>query len=73
MIRSNMSLKDSANVGRRVVWTQRGIEACGGGFLGLFLSMLLGRSEERRKKSDGTPRKAVLDSILDLIEGKKES
>lgn len=42
-----MSLKEMAKTGRNVTWSQRGMENLGGGFLGLFLLKLIGKSEEK--------------------------
>jgi len=65
-----MSVFKSARFGRNLIWMRRGIDECGGGFLGLFLFSLFERSEERQKKKEQerAQRKSPLDGLLDAIE-----
>lgn len=65
-----MSLKETAQTGRNIAWTRRGIEELGGGFLGLFLLKLIGKSEERqaKKKQKSKPSSGVLDRFLSLFD-----
>ena len=65
-----MSLKDMARTGRNAVWTRRGVDEFGGGFLGLFLMKLLQKSEERiaKKQQKEEARPDVFDRILNLLD-----
>lgn len=65
-----MSLKSMARTGRDAVWTRRGIEEFGGGFLGLFLMKLVEKSEEKiAQKQDATKKKSdIFDRILQLFD-----
>ena len=66
----DMSLKETAQTGRNIVWTRRGIEELGGGFLGLFLLKLIGKSEERqaKKKQDDKTSTGFFDRFLSLFD-----
>ena len=60
-----MSLKDMSRTGRDLFWSRRGIEECGGGFLGLFLSKLIARSE--RKLACERGRNEQKEDVFDMI------
>lgn len=63
------TLKDSEKTGRGLFWTGRGIEECGGGFLGLFLFKLLERNQKRKQESSIKSRTdGFFDSILKRLE-----
>ena len=65
-----MALKDTARTGRDAVWTRRGIEEFGGGFIGLFLMKLIQKSEEKlaRESHEHEKRSSVFDWILKLFD-----
>lgn len=65
-----MSLKDMSRTGRDLFWSRRGIEECGGGFLGLFLSKLIAKSERKlsREKRHNEQKDDFFDKILKLFD-----
>lgn len=65
-----MSLKSMARTGRDAVWTRRGIEEFGGGFLGLFLMKLVEKSEEKiaSEKNDSIKKPGIFDRLLRLFD-----
>lgn len=65
-----MSLKSMARTGRDAVWTRRGIEEFGGGFLGMFLMKLVEKSEEKiaSEKNGSTKKPDIFDRLLRLFD-----
>lgn len=64
------TLRDSARTGRDLFWTFKGMDQCGGGFLGLFLFKLLERNQKRKAQKPPKDSKTdrLFDAILDNIE-----
>ena len=65
-----MSLKDMARTGRDVVWTRRGVDEFGGGFLGLFLMKLVEKSEAKLAREKGAKEEPrdLFDKLLTLFD-----
>jgi len=67
-----MALSESANVGRKIFWTQKGIDALGGGFLGVIIASLF---ERKAKRNENKPAESffekVADKIIENIEGQR--
>lgn len=66
-----MSPSDMSRTGRNLFWARRGVEECGGGFLGLFLSILIGRSEKKSAERRDQAKKHkpdIFDRILQIYD-----